>query len=192
MSVDRRARIRGASYFFTVALFDRRSNLLVREIDALRAAYVSVQRTRPFRCDAFVVLPDHLHAVWTLPPGDDDFATRWQVLKAQFTARVRERGHASHNKSGKREAGVWQRRFWEYSIRDEAERAACVRNCWSNPVKHGYAADPYGWPHSSIHRDLRRGLVPAAWSGGASWTWTPMGLNPVPVSTQARELSRWV
>lgn len=161
----RRARIRGASYFFTVSLYDRRSDLLIREIDALRAAYVSVQRHRPFQCDAFVVLPDHLHAVWTLPPDDDDFSMRWQVLKAQFTARVRERGRVSFSKERKKEAGVWQRRFWEHCIRGDAEHEAYVQYCWSNPVKHGYAADPYGWPHSSIHRDARRGLVPAEWSG---------------------------
>ncbi len=160
----RRARIRGASYFFTVALQDRRSNLLVREVDDLRAAYVSVQRSRPFICDAFVVLPDHLHAVWTLPPGDHDFPTRWQVLKAQFTARVRERGNSSHSKCRKREAGIWQRRFWEHTIRDEADYAAYVQYCWSNPVKHGWAQTPTAWPHSSIHRDIRRGLVPAEWA----------------------------
>ena len=138
----RRARIRGATYFFTVAIYDRRSNLLVREIDALRAAYVSVQSTRPFQCDAFVVLPDHLHAVWTLPPGDDDFSTRWQVLKAQFTARVRERGRTSHSKTRKREAGVWQRRFWEHHLRNGEDLSTHVRYCWMNPVKHGLVERP--------------------------------------------------
>ncbi len=162
----RRARIRGASYFFTVRLYDRRSDLLVREIDALRAAYVSVQRTRPFHCGAFVVLPDHLHAVWTLPPGDNEFSMRWQVLKAQFTARVRDRGRVSLSKARKQEVGIWQRRFWEHCIRDEAEYAACVQYCWSNPVKHGLAKSPTAWPQSSIHRDVRLGLVPAEWSGG--------------------------
>ncbi len=162
----RRARIRGASYFFTVGLYDRRSNLLVDEIDALRAAYVSVQQHRPFICDAFVVLPDHLHAVWTLPPDDLDFSTRWAQFKGMFTKRIRQRGAVTHSKSRKREAGIWQRRFWEHCIRDEADFAAHVEYCWTNPVKHGHAAHPLAWPHSSIHRDVRRGVVPADWSGG--------------------------
>ena len=166
MSNYRRMRIKGVSYFFTVALSDRRSDLLVREIDALRAAYVSVQRSRPFECGAFVVLPDHLHAVWTLPPDDHDFSTRWQVLKAQFTMRVRHRGRATPSKTRKRETGIWQRRFWEHMIRDEADYAAHVRYCWANPVKHGWAEAPVAWPHSSLHRDILRGVVPVEWSCG--------------------------
>ncbi len=161
----RRARIRGASYFFTVGLYDRNSTLLVDEIDALRAAYVSVQQHRPFICDAFVVLPDHLHAVWTLPPDDLDFSTRWAQFKGLFTKRIRQRCAVTHSKARKREAGIWQRRFWEHCIRDEADFAAHVEYCWTNPVKHGHAAHPLAWPHSSIHRDIRRGVVPADWSG---------------------------
>ena len=159
-------RIKGVSYFFTVALTDRRSDLLVQEIDALRAAYVSVQRSRPFECGAFVVLPDHLHAVWTLPPDDHDCFTRWQLLKVQATMRVRDRGRMTPSKTRKREAGVWQRRFWEHMIRDEADYATHVRYCWANPVKHGWAETPAARPHSSLHRDILRGVVPTEWSGG--------------------------
>ena len=155
----RRLQIRGATYFFTVRLYDRRSDLLVREIDALRAAYVSVQRHRPFTCDAFVVLPDHLHAVWTLPPNDDDFSTRWAQFKGLFTRRIRQRDAAPLSKPRNREAGIWRRRFWEHRIRGEAEQAAYIRYCWSNPVKHGYAVGPRAWPHSSIHRDIRLGIA---------------------------------
>ncbi len=118
-------------------------------------------------CDAFIVLPDHLHSVWTLPPDDNDFSTRWAQFKGLFTKRIRQRGAVSHSKTRKREAGIWQRRFWEHCIWDEAEHAAYVQYCWSNPVKHGYVADPRARPHSSIHRDMRRGIVPAEWSGGA-------------------------
>ena len=178
MSNYRRARIRRASYFFTVALYDRRSDPLVREIDALRAAYCSVQRHRPFTCDAFIVLPDHLHSVWTLPPDDNDFSTRWAQFKGLFTKRIRQRGAVSHSKTRKREAGIWQRRFWEHCIRDEAEHAAYVQYCWSNPVKHGYVADPRARPHSSINRDMRRGIVPAEWSGGAITQTGPEVLDP--------------
>ena len=164
----RRARVEGASYFFTVALADRGSDLLVREVDALRAAYLFVQRRYPFACNAFVVLPDHLHAVWTLPTGDSNFPKRWQVLKAQFTRSVRIRRPCSMSKMRKREARIWQRRYWEHMIRDEADFAAHVEYCWMNPVKHGLAAQPSAWPYSSFQRDWRRGFVPEGWMAGRS------------------------
>lgn len=89
MSIYRRFRIPGATYFFTVSLADRSSDVLTREVTHLRAAFAMTQRERPFWCDAVVVLPDHLHAVWTLPPGDADYSTRWGAIKARFTMRLK-------------------------------------------------------------------------------------------------------
>ena len=165
MTAYRRVRVPGATYFFTLCLEDRLSSALTDHADALRAAFLKTQAERPFYCDAIVVLPDHLHAIWTLPEGDTDFSTRWRLIKARF---VRETGlsglrRRSHLKKGER--GVWQRRFWEHAIRDEADHRAHVEYCWANPVRHGLVVRPVDWPFSSIHRDIRAGRVDAEWIG---------------------------
>ncbi len=172
MSDYRRVRIPGAKYFFTVSLADRSSDLLVREVAHLRAAFAVTQRERPFWCDAFVVLPDHLHAVWTLPPGDADYSTRWGAIKARFTRGVKASGVVGWNptlrtdsKIAKGDAGIWQRRFWEHTIRDEPDHRNHMAYCWRNPVKHGMVERPTDWPYSSIHRDIRAGRVDPEWSG---------------------------
>lgn len=164
----RRPRVAGARWFFTVALQQRGSDLLVREIDALRNAVAATRASRPFEIEAMVVLPDHWHAVWALPVGDDDFSTRIGAIKARFTRAVRAVGWnptlpRSSSKIRKGEAGVWQRRFWEHLIRDEADWRRHVAYCWANPQKHGFVTRAVDWPHSAIHRDIRRGLVPCVW-----------------------------
>ncbi len=167
MTSYRRARTPGASYFFTVALADRRQSLLTDHVDALRRVFAATQTERPFRCDAMVILPDHLHAVWTLPEGDADFSTRWRLIKSRFTMQVGLTGQRSPSKQAKRERGIWQRRFWEHRIRGAGDFDRHVRYCWANPVKHGYVAHPADWPFSSIHRDIRAGTVAAEWTGTA-------------------------
>ncbi|NNE80127.1 MAG: transposase [Silicimonas sp.] len=171
MTNYRRSRAKGATFFFTVALANRSSALLTREIDALRLAYAKTLAERPFICDAFVVLPDHLHAVWTLPDGDADFSTRWRLIKARFTRVVWAKMGAEHlSYSGssstrkKRERGIWQRRFWEHRIRDDQDYSRHVEYCWGNPVKHGLVARAADWKHSSIHRDIKAGRVPPEWT----------------------------
>jgi len=183
MSAYRRLRRSGASYFFTVNLADRSARLLVEHIDLLRGAFAAMIRDRPVVCDAMVILPGHLHAVWTLPEGDADYSARWGALKARFTRGVCRAGvcppqelpvvragrHAGLKpglRRHKREAGVWQRRFWEHMIRDEADYRAHVEYCWGNPVKHGFVARAADWPFSSIHRDIRAGRVAPEWGGG--------------------------
>ncbi|MEO0401929.1 MAG: transposase [Pseudomonadota bacterium] len=163
MSSYRRLRLRGATYFFTVALADRRSGVLVAEIEHLRAAFSATRAEQMFSCDAVVVLPDHLHTVWTLPPGDSDFSLRWRKIKARFSRTVGGHYPRSWSKARKRETGLWQRRFWEHAIRDEADYRAHVAYCWNNPVKHGYVAHAAEWPYSSIHRDVRLGRVDPEW-----------------------------
>ncbi len=160
-----RPKLPGATVFFTVALADRRSDLLVRRIGALREAVAAVRAERPFGIEAWVVLPDHLHAVWTLPQGDADFSTRWKEIKARFTKAAGVVGRRSASKVAKGEMGVWQRRFWDHHIRDEADFGSHVRYCWGNPVKHGYVETAAAWPYSSIHRDIRAGRVEAEWAG---------------------------
>jgi putative transposase len=170
MTSYRRARIHGASYFFTVALADRRSDALTRHVGALREAWAETVRDRPVRVEAFVVLPDHLHAVWTLPEGDADYSVRWGAIKSRFTRVVRAKMGCnpilrSASKVAKGDAGIWQRRFWEHAIRDDADMAMHVRYCWGNPVKHGLVQRAIDWPYSSIHRDIGAGHVEPEWSG---------------------------
>ena len=176
MTSYRRIHARGATYFFTVALARRTSSTLVDEVAALREAYAMTCRERPFRCEAFVVLPDHLHAVWTLPEGDADFSTRWGAIKARFTRRIKAhqgRGGKmglnpilrSPSKLSKGDGGIWQRRFWEHCIRDADDLAMHIRYCWGNPVKHGLVDRAVAWPYSSIHRDIRLGRVEPEWAG---------------------------
>ena len=176
MSVYKRILLPGRTYFFTVALADRRSRLLVQHIDLLRQAFAAAMSDRPFQCDAMVVLPDHIHAVWTMPEGDADYSKRWGAIKARFVMGLRRAGFSppvdlpvirSGRYAGlkpglrkdKREVGIWQRRFWEHCIRDEADYAMHMRYCWLNPVKHGLVRRAVDWPYSSIHRDMRRGFV---------------------------------
>ena len=116
----RRANVKGGLFFFTVALADRSSNLLIEEIDRLRRAYRTVQERRPFETIAVCILPDHIHALWALPEDDRDFATRWNLIKSGFSRGVDAKPR-SQSKVSKREKGIWQRRYWEHAIRDEAD-----------------------------------------------------------------------
>ena len=142
----------GASVFFTVALADRGVQTLVDHVDLLREAVRVTRLKRPFQINAWVVLPDHMHCVWTLPEGDAAYSVRMAAIKARFARDLPEgRVRASH--IVRREKGIWQRRFWEHHIRDEAAFAAAVRYCWINPVKHGLVEHPDHWPYSSWHRD---------------------------------------
>ncbi len=158
-----RPKLSGASVFFTVASVDRGSDLLVREVGRLRRAVGVARRKRPFQIDAWVVLPDHLHAVWTLPEGDRDFSTRLSAIKSAFS-RGMAAGPLRESHAKRREKGIWQRRFWEHHIRDEEDFSTHVRYCLLNPVKHGLATTPVEWPYSSIHRDIRLGRVEPEWS----------------------------
>jgi len=154
MSCYRRMYIPGGTYFFTVNLAQRGSDLLVREIDLLRSAYASVATEHPIICEAMVVLPDHIHAVWTLPPEDADFSIRWKKIKSTFSRHCPQVFRVSPSKARKGERGIWQRRFWEHCIRDEADFAAHVDYCHWNPVKHGLVKDAKDWPYSTVHRAL--------------------------------------
>ncbi|WP_156863539.1 REP-associated tyrosine transposase [Casimicrobium huifangae] len=163
MVAYRRNFVAGGTYFFTVTLRDRRSPLLVERIEDLRAAYHRVRCERPFTTDAIVVLPDHLHCIWTLPPGDADYAGRWKAIKARFTSACRRAGVAlTRDDAGAYD--LWQRRYWEHTIRDERDFEGQVNYIQYNPVKHGHADTPGGWPHSSFHRYVRNGLLPPNWA----------------------------
>jgi putative transposase len=160
----RRAKVKGSPFFFTVVLADRSSTLLVEQIERLRAAYRLVQSRRPFEPLAICVLPDHLHAIWSLPDGDDDFPARWALIKSGFSRGVEARPR-SQSKIVKREKGIWQRRYWEHAIRNEADLERHVEYIHFNPVKHGYVSRVVDWPHSSFHRYVNQGLLEVDWGG---------------------------
>ena len=167
MTAYRRRRVPGGTYFFSLRLARPGSAELVDQIDRLRAAYGVTCRERPFVTEAAVVLPDHLHAIWTLPPGDCDFSTRWRLIKTRFTRSLGRKAPRGLSQEGKQECGVWQRRFWEHVIRDEEDMNLHLRYCWMNPVRHGLVSRAEDWPYSSLHRDLRSGRVPADLCGRA-------------------------
>lgn len=164
MSSYRRYRVTGGFYFFTVTLHDRQSDLLVTEIAQLRHAVRAARGRQPFHIDAWVVLPDHMHCVWTLPPGDTDFPGRWQSIKATFSHGVSRPRERRESLVRKREAGIWQRRYWEHVIRDERDYAAHVDYVHFNPVKHGLVENAAGWPFSSFKRCVAAGMYPQGWA----------------------------
>jgi putative transposase len=170
MSRYRRAKVDGGVFFFTVTLADRSSDLLLRHVDRLRRLYMSVQKRYPFETIAICVLPDHLHAIWSLPPGDENFALRWNVIKSGFTRGLGGEAPRTASKIARRERGIWQRRYWEHAIRDDADLARHVDYIHFNPVKHGYVSRVYDWPHSSFHRYVERGLLPPDWGGDVAET----------------------
>ncbi len=165
MSRYRRAHIEGGTFFFTVTLAGRSSDLLLRNIDQLRQAYRSAQDLYPFKTVAICVLPDHLHAIWNLPANDANFAVRWSLVKSRFSRALRVDAQRTASKIAKREKGIWQRRYWEHAIRDDGDLARHVDYIHFNPVKHGYVSRVGDWPHSSFARYVARGLLPADWGG---------------------------
>jgi len=165
MTDYRRNFIPGGSFFFTVNLADRRLRLLTEHIDQLRDAFREVRRHHPFTTDAVVVLPDHLHAVWTLPEGDADFALRWRQIKSSFSGKVPSGEPISCSRAARGERGIWQRRYWEHTIRDEDDFARHVDYVHINPVKHRLVTRVRDWPYSSFHRMVKLGLYPEDWAG---------------------------
>jgi putative transposase len=171
MPTYRRARIPGGTYFFTVVTAGRRSVLCHDAVRvALRDAIVEIRRTLPFVVEGWVLLPDHIHCVWTLPAGDTDFSRRWGLIKARVTQHITcsapgiSRSPAAFAPA---RPGLWQRRFWEHLIRDEADLEVHLDYLHYNPVKHGYVAAPHQWPWSSLHRLVAQGLYPEGWGSSA-------------------------
>jgi putative transposase len=161
----RRYRVPGGCYFFTVNLLERRMDHLTRHIDLLRQVVRDVRQRRPFHIDAWVVLPDHLHCVWTLPEGDHDFSTRWRLIKTAFAKHLPLVEMRSEVRVSRNERGIWQRRFWEHAIRDERDYAAHIDYVHINPVKHGRVERVVDWPYSTFHRYVAHGVYPREWGG---------------------------
>jgi putative transposase len=171
MTNYRRSDIAGASYFFTVNLADRSQSLLTDNIALLRSAFEYARERHPFAVDAIAILPDHLHAIWTLPGGDSDFSLRWRLIKTVFSRALPHGESRSDSRQDKGERGIWQRRYWEHLIRDEADFSRHVDYIHINPVKHGLVSRVTDWPHSSFHRFVRAGILPKDWAGGDRMNW---------------------
>jgi putative transposase len=156
----RRIRLPGETYFFTLVTFQRQS-IFHDEIavDVLRSAFRDVMKRMPFHIDAIVVLPDHIHCLWTLPEGDADYSMRWRLIKRNFTRNcpVEYQQAQSMARLRKGEKAVWQRRFWEHLIRDEADFSRHYDYIHFNPVRHGLVEKPQDWPYSSFHRAVKQG-----------------------------------
>jgi len=160
----RRASIKGGLFFFTVVLENRSSHLLVEQIERLKSCYRLARERHPFETIAVCVLPDHLHAIWALPENDADYPTRWGMIKSSFSRGLKPQMQ-SPSLLAKREKGIWQRRYWEHAIRNDADLERHIDYIHFNPVKHGHVARVVDWPHSSFHRFVERGWLASDWGG---------------------------
>jgi putative transposase len=164
MTEYRRFRHPGGTWFFTVNLAERHDNrLLIDRIDTLRSAFDHVKSKHSFEIAAAVILPDHLHCIWTLPDGDSDFSVRWSLIKAYFSRHIEKGERISQSRKKRGERGLWQRRFWEHLIRDETDYRKHVDYIHWNPVKHGHVKCVKEWPYSSFHRYVAHGVYPESW-----------------------------
>jgi putative transposase len=167
----RRAFVPGGSYFFTVVT-EARAPILTGDLarSCLRRAFIAARARWPFQTVAIVLLPDHLHAIWSLPAGDFAFSRRWAWIKRAFTRDFLARGAddrgVSPAKRRDRRRGVWQRRFWEHLLRDEEDFERHCDYIHYNPVKHGVVARPRDWPYSSFARFVAAGDYPPDWGCG--------------------------
>ena len=171
MTDYRRFYIPNSTWFFTVNLAERQNNhLLVERIETLRASFSYVKERRPFYINAVVIMPDHLHCIWTLPPDDADFSTRWNLLKGHFSRAIDKGERVSKSRYKRRERGLWQRRFWAHLIVDQADFNNHVNYIHWNPVKHGWVQKVVDWPYSSFHKFVERGIYPNTWGYSGEFT----------------------
>ncbi len=151
----RRSTAKGGTFFFTVVTGDRRKFFSDEfNVNLLRESFSTVKEKHRFAIDAFVLLPEHLHCIWTLPENDNDFSTRWRLIKGHFSRNCREelKGRA-----------VWQHRFWEHQIRNEEDLIRHVEYIHYNPVKHGLVKSPRAWQHSTFRRYVEQGVYHPDW-----------------------------
>ena len=169
-----RRQFAGSTFFFTVVAY-RRRRIFCDEVvrAALGRAIRTVRETRPFTVEAWVLLPDHMHCIWTLTDDDHDYSTRWAEIKRFVVSACRDRLQVprllTSSARERQESSIWQRRFWEHQIRNELDMARHVDFIHFNPVKHGYAERVCDWPHSTFHRYVREGIYPRDWGGSADF-----------------------
>ena len=158
----RRNRFSGGTYFFTVVLQDRSSNYLSNNIQLLRQSFEYVRANNSYKTIAAVVLPDHLHVIWQLPKSDDDYPGRWKAIKSHFTRNI-TKIDASIVKNSRGEYALWQKRYWEHTIRNQQDLNTHINYIHFNPVKHGYVNHVNEWPYSTFHQYVKKGILPRDW-----------------------------
>ena len=156
----------GGTFYYTLSLADRQSSALVDHIAALQAAMRDARAKAPFKIEAIVILPNHFHAILTLPQRDDGFTERWRHINNSFTIAVAAASPPTPREA-RGEYALWQERYWEHAIRDETDLARHIEYIHFNPVKHRMVERVADWPHSSFHRYVRRGLLPGDWASTA-------------------------
>jgi putative transposase len=170
MSNYRRANTKGGTYFFTVVTYRRQKILCNENVRlALREGIREVQKIHPFTIDGWVLLPDHLHCIWTLPPDDADFGIRWAMIKRYVTKQcnsLRCNDWMTASKRRRKESTLWQRRFWEHQIRDDRDYEKHMDYMHYNPVKHGFTTTVKDWSYSTFHRYVKEGIYSENWAGG--------------------------
>ncbi len=167
----RRAHLPGGTFFFTLVTDQRLPIFSSEEARHLLGETIrECQLERPFELNAIVLLPDHLHAIWTLPRGDTDYSTRWGIIKATFTKRWlamrKAEAEVTPGRRAERRRGIWQPRFWEHALEDEDDFERHFDYIHYNPVKHGFVRCPHEWKPSSFHRWVAKGVYPANWACG--------------------------
>lgn len=172
----RRANTKGGTYFFTVNTYRRQQ--VLTDVDVRNALREGIEKTRevmPFQILAWVLLPDHLHCIWTLPDGDADFAKRWGMIKRHVSQRCGDRLNReewlSESRRKRNETSLWQRRYWEHQIRNEADFEKHVDYIHWNPLKHGLVDKVAEWPYSTFHQHVARGAYSQNWCGDFRGEW---------------------
>ncbi len=165
MTSYKRLKINGAVYFFTLVLNDRiGSNLLIAEFNQLKESIKKVKASYPFKLNAMVVSPDHLHMIMSLAKNDTDYSVRIRLIKTYFSKSLNKTEAISTSRKSKEERGIWQRRYWEYVIRNETDFINHLNYIHFNPVKHGCCNRAVDWPYSTFHNYVEKGLYPESWA----------------------------
>ena len=169
MSRYRRQQAPGSKWFFTVVTYKRRTFLCDEKVrNALRCSINKVQTRYPFKIEAWVLLPDHFHCIWTLPDQDTNFQLRMSLLKRYVTQSCASFLHQDslNTPSGRKrkESTIWQRRYWEHQLQTEKDFRNHMDYIHYNPVKHELCQSPAEWPYSTIHRLTKEGIYPQDWA----------------------------
>ncbi|WP_396586864.1 REP-associated tyrosine transposase [Bermanella sp. R86510] len=165
MAIYRRNFQPGGTFFFTVNLKNRNSSLLTDNINLLRESVRKVLSASPFHIDAWVVLPEHMHAMWTLPVNDMDYAWRWRAIKRYFSTGLPIIENRTALQMNRNERNIWQQRYWEHTIRNARDYEHHLNYIHINPLKHGHVNQVRDWPYSSFHRYVKKGVYPESWAG---------------------------
>lgn len=166
----RRLKQAGGTFFFTLITYKRQQILTSPESRMILKNVIEKTRQKyPFSIEAWVLLPEHIHCIWRLPPSSSNYSMRWRLIKSGFSRGVKSLYHKPEwltgSKRKHRESSIWHRRFWEHMIRDEDDYRAHMDYVHYNPVKHGLVKQVKNWPYSTFHRYVKQGIYSGNWGG---------------------------